>query len=313
MVLPQLPVSLYSSPDGSCLLVAFLSNGSLSLCAYHWSTFGHSDGIILQLPGLCADSHTVTSLGARTNVYCIGLDAQQRNCNSFQLTITCKTAEFNFCESSAPGSAHRHSERPAKNVFLDCFYDVWTRFPVVPTLRHDPATGQRHCSISFVSSAETTMCQIYLKQLVLNFVDTTKKPGLVEPSIHGVPYEVFQTAGHGDVPEHPCGQWLVNLLCLIPIHVAVAWENQFVPLKDGVWSREFDQSLLGATVEQIVDELSFGWYESIFKSYMGSKVGSPILQLSFISETSLACPCRFIHGYIQFIRTSSRDFDVAVN
>jgi hypothetical protein len=47
------------------------------------------------------------------------------------------------------------------------------------------------------------------------------------------------------------GDWLVGMLCLIPIHLAVTASNRFNPLKDGVSSAEFDRTLLGANVTQI--------------------------------------------------------------
>lgn len=65
---------------------------------------------------------------------------------------------------------------------------------------------------------------------------------------------------------------MVDLLCLIPIHIAIARDNRFIPLKDGVWTPDLERSLLGAEVGRIVDFISFGWYESIFQSYMSTKV-----------------------------------------
>lgn len=75
-----------------------------------------------------------------------------------------------------------------------------------------------------------------------------------------------------EVSKYRVGEWLVDLLCLIPIHIAVCRENRFVPLGNGVISAELERTLLGADVNQIVDHLSFGWYESVFQSYMASKV-----------------------------------------
>ncbi|KAF8119658.1 hypothetical protein EV363DRAFT_1495120 [Boletus edulis] len=53
-----------------------------------------------------------------------------------------------------------------------------------------------------------------------------------------------------------------------------AKNNRFVPLKDGAYSPDLERSLLGADVNRIVDSLSFGWYESLFQSYMASRVVS---------------------------------------
>ena len=67
---------------------------------------------------------------------------------------------------------------------------------------------------------------------------------------------------------------MVDLFCLIPIHIAIARENRFIPLKDGVWAPDTEKALLGAEMGRIVDTLSFGWYESIFQSYMAMKVSA---------------------------------------
>jgi hypothetical protein len=74
-----------------------------------------------------------------------------------------------------------------------------------------------------------------------------------------------------EVSRYRVGEWLVDLLCLIPIHIAVCRENRFIPLANGVLSAELERSLLGASVNKIVDKLSFGWYESIFQSYLATK------------------------------------------
>ena len=49
------------------------------------------------------------------------------------------------------------------------------------------------------------------------------------------------------------GEWLVELLCLIPIQISVTRDNRFIPLKDGVWSPELEHSLLGADLNQVVE------------------------------------------------------------
>jgi len=68
------------------------------------------------------------------------------------------------------------------------------------------------------------------------------------------------------------GEWIVDILCLIPIQLAITRENRFIPLKDGVISADYERSLLGADVSTVADSISFGWYESILQSYMAVKV-----------------------------------------
>ncbi|KDN46510.1 hypothetical protein RSAG8_04163, partial [Rhizoctonia solani AG-8 WAC10335] len=69
-----------------------------------------------------------------------------------------------------------------------------------------------------------------------------------------------------ETSEFKLGSFIIELLCLIPLHLAVTRENRFIPLKDGVWDPEYERSLLGAEVPVIVDGLSLGWYESLFQS-----------------------------------------------
>lgn len=54
--------------------------------------------------------------------------------------------------------------------------------------------------------------------------------------------------------------------------MAVARDNRFIPLKDGVQDADHERSLQGANVPAIVEKLSLGWYESIFQSYMATTV-----------------------------------------
>jgi hypothetical protein len=88
------------------------------------------------------------------------------------------------------------------------------------------------------------------------------------------------------VSRYRLGEWLVDLLCLIPIHIAVSRENTFIPIADGVLSTDFERSLRGADVYQIVDKLSFGWYESIFRSYLATKVSSPGERVCYLWDNS---------------------------
>jgi hypothetical protein len=115
--------------------------------------------------------------------------------------------------------------------------------------------------------------------MILSFERTSRKPTgdeLKSIKVSARPFASF-TQEFVSGPDWPvsrfrAGEWLADLLCLIPIHIAVTHENRFVPLKDGVVSPELEKSMLGAEVDRIVDSLTLGWYESIFQSYWASKV-----------------------------------------
>lgn len=64
----------------------------------------------------------------------------------------------------------------------------------------------------------------------------------------------------------------------ISYSLAVTRDNRFLPLKNGVWDPDYEQSLLGADVPNIVDSLSIGWYEPVFQSYMAAKVSAPVIK-----------------------------------
>ncbi len=99
----------------------------------------------------------------------------------------------------------------------------------------------------------------------------------------------FLSSPDWPVSRFRAGKWLADLLCLIPIHIAITHGNRFVPLKDGVVSAQLEKSLLGAEVNRIVDSLSFGWYESMFQSYWASKVRRSI-RVVMSDPDRVACP-----------------------
>lgn len=170
------------------------------------------------------------------------------------------------------------------NCFIDCHADVWTRFPVVPAVRRQTisTSSERHPkALSFVTGLHHQRFRPYFRDMIEAFERSTRKPTGDELSsilITATTFDEFVAAvassTNQETSRFRAGEWLVEFLCLIPIHIAITKENRFVPLRDGVSSAELERSLLGAEVGRIVDSLSFGWYESIFQSYMASKVVS---------------------------------------
>jgi hypothetical protein len=74
--------------------------------------------------------------------------------------------------------------------------------------------------------------------------------------------------------EYQLGEWIIQLCCLIPIQIAVTRNNLFQPLKDGLSSNENYLVELedGHHVDIISKNISFGWYEGIFKHFGNKKV-----------------------------------------
>ncbi|KAH9005522.1 hypothetical protein EDB86DRAFT_3240052 [Lactarius hatsudake] len=293
--LPQVPRAIYSSPDGSCMLVVQENEGVFTMTAYHWTTFASTDGIPITLPDFPVDlgAALLTSIVNRNNIHLIGLDVTSQTCRSVVLDITCKATEFTFQKERSKASVS-HGGETTHNCLIDCHSEVWTRFPVVAAVKRHTITSlseRQRRTLTFVTDDDQRPFSFYFSEMIRSFTMTSRKPtGNVLKGI-AVSAQTFASFARAFLssPEWPvsrfrAGEWLADLLCLIPIHIAITHENRFVPLKDGVLSAQLESSLLGAEVNRIVDSLSIGWYESIFQSYWASK---PVKVVSSMGEQSV--------------------------
>lgn len=272
------PVAAYSSPDGACLLLSYPGK---QLIAYHWSTFGSTEGIALDCSSLPADDFILTSIVNRNSVHLVGLDPENHLCESIALDITKKVTEFTFKERGAKFSPENGGHSTVHNCLIDCHSDIWTRFPVVPAVRRQTivSPGRIGKRLVFVTDRDHSKFAPRFSNLIQSFEQRTRKPTgdeLKNIAVVSINFKTltsdFFSNQDWNTSKFQLGEWLVDLLCLIPLHIAITRENRFIPLKDGVTSSDWEKSLLGAEVGRIVDSLSFGWYESIFQSYMVSKV-----------------------------------------
>ena len=281
--LSQMPRAIYSSPDGSCVLMVQEEAGKPTLTAYHWSTFASTNGISIALPNFPVDLNAalLTSFISRNNIHLIGLDLESRSCLSVILGITRKATEFTFQERRSKASTG-HGKHTVHNCLIDCHADVWTRFPVVPAVKRRTITSsseRQQKTLVFVTNDDRRPFSSHFSDIIHTFERASRKP--TGDELRGISVSArtfpsftqwFLSGPDWPVSRFRAGEWLADLLCLIPIHIAITHENRFVPLKDGVVSAQLEKSLLGAEVNKIVDSLSLGWYESIFQSYWASKV-----------------------------------------
>lgn len=250
--------------------------------AYHWETFGASQGIALHVPEFPLEGAVLTSIVSRGRVFFLGLDNRSQAVKSIAIDITKKITEFVFGERGSSITLPNSTRHTQHNSLLDCHAEVWTRFPVLPAVRRRTITSvseRQKKTITFIADNHTRPFASYFSDLIHKFERKTRKPSGDE--LRGIQVSAARFGPFRDtvllepdwrVSRYRFGEWLVDFLCLIPIHIAVCRENQFVPLTNGVLSAELERSLLGADISQIVNKLSFGWYESIFQSYFASMV-----------------------------------------
>ncbi|KAH9912631.1 uncharacterized protein BXZ73DRAFT_56103, partial [Epithele typhae] len=292
--LPNAPSAVQATPDGSCFLAVFPGatlSDTVSVRAYHWSSFGSSEGIVVDVPDDFAslDSHIFTSFVSRSNVHWLALDLGAHSLSSMAFKITCKSTDFAVEERGSASFTSGRDRATVHNSIIDCHAQVWSRFPVVPAIgRETILSGQRQKrNLTFVSSNQFSPFSSHFASIIKTFEKTTRKPvgdELSSIQVLSVDTESFLEGFPFGISTFRAGEWLVELLCLIPIHIAVTRDNRFIPLKDGVWSDELERSLLGADVVRITDCISFGWYESLFQSY---KSKTPVKVVSSMGEQSV--------------------------
>ncbi|KAJ7180916.1 hypothetical protein C8R46DRAFT_595271 [Mycena filopes] len=290
LALEKVPDGLHASPDGACLVLTFRDGDQLSFRAYHWSTFGSSQGIDLDASDLPNSPTILTSFVNRRNVHLMSIDIDAHVCRSVVLDITKKTTEFMFKETGVESTSKSKVDITSNNSLIDCFADVWTRFPVVAAVQRRTIVSsidRKSPKLVFVTDRDHDKFSAHFSELIYAFEQRTRKPTgdvLKRIQVLSLPFAATLFDNHSDLSEFRAGEWLVDLLCLIPIQIALTRENRFVPLADGVSSAALERRLLGADVGQIVDALSFGWYESVFQSYMTSK---PVKVVSSMGEQSV--------------------------
>lgn len=177
--LPQIPISAMSSPDGACALLVFQVGDERFLIAYHWDTFGATEGTTIPLP----EGHgslSVTSFVNRHTVHLAMMNEEYGHCQSLALDITKKSSEFMFKEKGAKASTDMVKDgNYANNCLIDCFEDVWTRFPVVAAVSRQTITSsaaRQPKRVTFVSDRVHNNYASYFADMIRRFEEQTKKP-----------------------------------------------------------------------------------------------------------------------------------------
>src|SRR6266850_984558 len=241
--LPQVPRSVYSAPDGSCMLTVQEQDGVSTLTAYHWSTFASTSGISVKIPDFPVDLNAalLTSMVNRNNIHLVGLDLKSRSCRSVILAITRKATEFTFRERRSKASSS-HGKHTVHNCLIDCHADVWTRFPVVPAVKRHTITSsseRQQKTLMFVTDDDQRPFSSHFSDNIHKFERASRKPTGDELKSIAVSASIFPSFAHQffSSPDWPvsrfrAGEWLAALKRLTPSLTAIAPEKSFVPLRE---------------------------------------------------------------------------------
>src|SRR5260221_6461044 len=156
--LPVLPSAVYSAPDGSFLLALQVQGSQRSLTAYRWETFDSANGISLQLPTLPLDGAVVTSMFSRGHTFLLTLDVDAQCVNFVAIDITSKVTGFTLRETGSKYASKHGASLTQHNSLLDCHKEVWTRFPVLPSVKRRDITSlseRRPRRLTFITENPT--------------------------------------------------------------------------------------------------------------------------------------------------------------
>ena len=243
-------------------------SGSVQFRVYHSASFGtNSEGFEFEVPSLEWTSSFLTSLVSRSNAYLVTWSPSNTQLLAKRFHIRNRISEFSFRAQDRPrqnngGQATKH------NSLLDIHAEIWTKFPVSSTItRSSPASERETPLLQFISDSPDKAYSDYFKTLIQQIEKSTQKPTdgrLEEIKIDAISHKSLRSEGHDfEVTTYPSGKWLVELLCLIPIHLAITSGNRFIPLANGVSSAEFERSLLGADVMQIANRQGYSTFQLV--------------------------------------------------
>lgn len=252
------------SPDGSCIFLITLrpSGEVISMKAYHTNSFGTVPGTELDISAEAVFWPQITSFVARNNSYMVYSSSRSSNLHSVKVQVTTKSSDFAIRAQYSPARKSSPSTsllpNSQHNSLLDCYSDIWGRYPIVATIERSRSELQTApSSLFFVTSQYQKPFQTYIEDIISSFEKVSQKPTnelLSNLRVSAIPDASLILEGKlPEVSTYPAGKWLIELLCLIPLHLAIADGNSFVPLKDGIRSSDFERSLLGLNHAQVAD------------------------------------------------------------
>ena len=217
--LNQPPIGVHSTPDGACLLLSFQVGPQLVLKAYHWETFGSSDGIVIECPDTFTEPLLVTAIVNQANVHVMSLNGITKVCSSLALDITQKVTDSTFSGLGETGPLKRRS---LHNCLIDCFEEVWAWLPPLTAMGHQTMlySHESFPKLVFVVDGEEHHQQVgpHFLEKKHRLQWNTKKSLNRDLKNLEVTLEDFDQFLHSSNWDKcvPCvGEMVVNIVCLV--------------------------------------------------------------------------------------------------
>ncbi|ORY42725.1 hypothetical protein BCR33DRAFT_680193 [Rhizoclosmatium globosum] len=301
--LPATATNHKSSPDNSCLM--YLNDRKLNFV--FWNSFGSDNCRPHEIEFFDEVPFALVGFGDGkapiTRMYLLSIESSPDIgfIRSISLKITTKQSNL-VIRSRAPNArnTHHNAEQngsyPTCNCYIDVWYDIWREFPLAAPLKRKAITvSNLPPSILFVADGfiDDNNLRLYWINKIKKFNEKVKKPTIV--MIGGQRVDIlasiaistkrFHSVIDEDIPlsKFKMGEWLIGLVCLIPIQLAVARNNQFLPMIDGISSLSNDRAMMGKNTSEIANLLTIGWLESIFHYYSDL----PVKVISSLGEQSV--------------------------
>jgi len=112
-------------------------------------------------------------------VFLLALDIDARCVNSIAIDIARKITEVVFQEKGNKNTSKDGTHHKRHNILLDCHKEVWTRFPVLPSVKRRTITSsseRRPRGLIFITENPTQPFASYFSGLIQGFVRATRKP-----------------------------------------------------------------------------------------------------------------------------------------
>mmetsp|Transcript_22245 Transcript_22245/g.37245 ORF Transcript_22245/g.37245 Transcript_22245/m.37245 type:complete len:1360 (-) Transcript_22245:841-4920(-) len=202
-------------------------------------------------------------------VHLLASDFKNREIISHVVQITTQQNVCQVVTDHKEETVTHPDDKPPSNAYLDYFYHVFDKFCVKSQLQ----TERRPFSLNilvdlppkvFQSKQYRSLCTQYIRDMFVRLQEETRKNmDDLKTTTNVIPFCDFSRKLLQWQSARLLGDWVRDVICLVPLQVARAEGNNFRPLCDGL---QMSQDTQRQDVLGIAANIRFGLYESVLES-----------------------------------------------